>query len=117
MTAEFEKLIKQLGEVLYRIVDDNPSLSSWSLATLDVRFEQSGLSWLTKVRVSLQDGQTKSAKITNELDLILILLNPLRSLFADTWHGLLLRVERTGKCFIDYDYSPNCSQDPSFFNN
>jgi hypothetical protein len=115
MTAEFEQLIKQLGEAVLRRVESALPREEWLNACLDVRFDRLGTSWLSKIRVVMPDGETKPVKMANEIDLVLISLGAQRGSGGKQWYGLLLTVERDRQCKIKLNYDENCAEDESFF--
>jgi hypothetical protein len=90
--------------------------SHWTHATLDVRFDKHGASWLTKLRVATPLGTTISLKMNNDIDLLLITLNSIRAtVFEHEWYGLLLDIDTERHCNINLNYDPNCSEDATFY--
>jgi hypothetical protein len=57
MTEDFEKILHKLGEVLLSQVKSEISGRPWSSAFLDVRFDEGGRSWMSKVRVIIPDAE------------------------------------------------------------
>lgn len=115
LTEEFDRLIKQLGEAVCHRVESQMAGKEWISASLDVRYEGSGGSWLSKIRAVTTDRSYVSVKMNNDIDLVLISLETRRKLFGAEWYGLLLTVGADRRCEIKLNYDPACSQDESFF--
>src|ERR1700733_4947710 len=105
MTNEFETLIRQLGEAVYNQVSSAMEGKIWESCFLDVRYDNKGSSWLSRIRVLISDGRILSVKMSNEIDIILISLNSQRRIFTEEWFGIILNILPDKRCEIELNYN------------
>ncbi|MDZ4782046.1 MAG: hypothetical protein SGJ19_17495 [Planctomycetia bacterium] len=117
MQREFEDLTRRLSQAVFDYVTSGMNGKNWISATLDVRYDPSGHSWNSKIRVTSDDGPPESLDMTNDIDVLLISLNSHRRDLGDEWYGLLLTMQADQHCKIKLNYDSRCSEDASFFNN
>jgi hypothetical protein len=110
----FTDTVKQLGETLHRRLTSVMMDKAWLRAILDVRYSRDGSSWLSKIRVFVPNGESISVGMTDEVDLILITINTMRSTaFQDTWYGLKLELTPDQECSVRLNYDPAWAEDAS----
>ncbi len=115
---ELNAFLRQLADAVYQTATTAMGRKKWRSAVLDVRYDRSGKSWLSKIRVATAVGKPVSIKMNAAVQLPLEALNPLRgSLSIDEWYGLLLEISPKRQVKIDLSYDPRCSEDESFFAN
>ncbi len=113
MNGELDKLIKQLGDALYRCAESELA-NQWKLITLDARYDHGG-GILAKIRADTVGESTVSVKSDNAIDLLLIALRGCRDSIGSRWYGLIMTVAPSMKCRVDFNYDPDCEQDKAFF--
>lgn len=110
-------LLRALAADLCETLAENPATAGgWTSAYLDVRFDPDGDSFSTRFVATLPDG---SAEVLREsLDTI----EPLKALrampaevFNGRWHGLKLTVHPGRECQVEWNFDPNCVNDPTFW--
>ena len=84
-------------------------------SSLDVRFDESGTSWLSKVRASTADEADISVDSDLQIDRALIGMSQQRRKFNPIWYGFLFTVYADKRCEIDLNYEAACVEDESFF--
>jgi len=104
MNEEFERLIRQLGEAVHHRVASKLAGRDWVCASLDVRYDSTGTSWLSKLRATRSDGESVSVQMSDDIDVCLISLNSFRKSFGDEWYGIFLTVEIDRRCQIKLNY-------------
>jgi hypothetical protein len=122
--SDFQKNVEKIAAILIAEIPAKLSEKSgelkdqnWKSAYIDSRWTTDGSTSIAKLRVELSDGKWFSRiRIPKEADDLLDQIGDMKDkVFPDKWYGMTLTVIPSGKCKVKFDYNPDCSVDPHFF--
>ena len=88
----------------------------WKEFYLDVRSRPGQTSHSTKLRVTPVSGSPISVTPPAGVTITIIEIVQMRDSFADEpWAGMKVTMSREGQCKVEFNYDPNCVDDPAFF--
>ena len=121
---DYLEVIGKIGEKLTAEINtglsDNKwglTTSEWKFACVDIRWTLDGNTSVSKLRIGLPGGAI-FAHLSFSIDVDSLFEEAYQmkdKVFPDKWYGLVMTLHPDGKCQLDYNYDPNCSDDPSFF--
>jgi hypothetical protein len=112
----FNAMLQEVAQSTLAQVKKHFSKERWKLAFLDVRAAAQGGSWVDKLRVVLPDGTIRGIRGPKGQGSLFINIWALRGqLFANPWYGFNLTVFPDGKCKTEFNYDPDCVNDPDFY--
>ena len=88
----------------------------WKELYLDVRSHPGQTAHKTKLRVIPVSGTLISVTPPAEVTITIIEILQMRSSFAEEpWSGMKVTMNYEGQCKVEFNYDPNCVDDPAFF--
>jgi hypothetical protein len=114
--ARLDAIIRPLAGMVYEAAaNGSGGTEGWSSVVLDVRYSTQVDSFIDKTRLELTDGRVVSLSLPVAATHHMIALGNARSTGKDRWYGFLLRITAAGICKGEFNYDPNCADDPSFY--
>jgi hypothetical protein len=111
---DFENLLRSLARGLIRQGESELQRQPWLAIVLDVRFDHQG-GFIDKIRAATSNGAV-SVSMPTDMALLVLSLDSLRcELLDDRWYGFRLTVSANQQCDMEYNYDPNCADDPTFY--
>jgi hypothetical protein len=114
---EFNGIVAEVATSLLTQVKDNLQKNNWKVAFLDAREPPKGGSGISKFRVELQDGTVirtfKASGVT--IGRFWDAFDIRDALFPKKWYGFTLTIFPDGKHNTEFNYDPDCVNDPDFY--
>jgi hypothetical protein len=113
----FNQVLVAIAEDMMAAIHDRwKDDAQWTDALLDVRYAPDGGTQLVKFRVRLPNGTLQSVRESANVTLLFQELWDLHDrTLAHGWYGVKFVVLPNGECQTEFDYDPNCINDPHFF--
>ncbi len=114
--SEYDAIVQQMAQIVLSDLRSDVR-SSWTFAFIDLRFPPGGGSCVSKERIHLEDhGESSiSLRLRGFTPLVFRLFEAKDQLFSPEWYGIKLTVFPDGRHTIEYNFDPDCRNDPAFF--
>src|SRR5437763_1114466 len=119
---DFQERMDQISKELFDGISAAMTPKPWKCGYVDMRWTKQSGTQFSKLRVILPDGTISALLDTPFENVPTQMANTLHDIwksrtkvFPEKWYGLKLIVFPDGKCELKLDYSPECSVDPTFY--
>jgi hypothetical protein len=118
----FNTLIKKIAEVLVQEISNEEKAKGWTFAFVDIRSPADDPETrVGKLRIAFKGAAASTLLDSSvqrppyEVKDLFRELWPTRPSFEKMWYGLKVTVFPDGKYNVEFNYDPECSCDPKFF--
>lgn len=115
--AKFKELVKGIASGLAEIASNAAKKKKWRLAYVDRRSPPGGGSSIGKFRIEMQDGSViRTESIEMDQSMAFMDIDDVKDkAFDKKWYGIKISVMPDGKHAVEFNYDPDCINDPTFY--